>query len=338
VPIPTTAKAIDLHAPPTSRDDDERDAASHAASSDRARSLFRLPNGRLVAGINALDTRVLFNEVFESDMYWRHGIRPRPGSTVFDVGANIGMYSLCLDERFPDLHIHAFEPIPRVFDALARNARGCRNASVIPHAYGLSNHDGDEVFVFDRFMSYAGSSHLSELRKVLPRSVGGSQSGPFAPSRWASAILDESVMTGAIADGGLVRVLRRMLRTRSGRAAVTSGWLALYALLVVRRAIFLSRVRGRVRTLSDVKQELGVTTIDLLKIDVEGAELDVLGGVAEPDWRSIRQLVLELHDVDDRLVTCVRLLQAKGFRVVAEDEPRPARRLLKIHQLYASRG
>ena len=55
-----------------------------------------------------------------------------------------------------------------------------------------------------------------------------------------------------------------------------------------------SRV-AKVRTLSSVIQELGITSIDYLKIDVEGDELSVLEGIAEMHWPIIRQVVVETH-------------------------------------------
>ena len=44
------------------------------------------------------------------------------------------------------------------------------------------------------------------------------------------------------------------------------------------------------RTLSDILAETGVERVDLLKIDVQKAELEVLEGIAEEDWPKIAQL------------------------------------------------
>ncbi len=58
----------------------------------------------------------------------------------------------------------------------------------------------------------------------------------------------------------------------------------------------------------------GLERVDLLKIDVERAELDVLHGVRQQDWPRIRQVVLEVHDVGGQLATVQRLLQdTAGF-------------------------
>ncbi|HEX2252152.1 MAG TPA: amino acid adenylation domain-containing protein, partial [Thermoanaerobaculia bacterium] len=88
--------------------------------------------------------------------------------------------------------------------------------------------------------------------------------------------------------------------------------------------------RCRVRTLSELLAETGAERVDLLKIDVEKAELDVLDGLAEEDWPRIRQVVMEVHDVADgsgrggggRLARVVARLEAHGFRVTVEQDHR----------------
>ena len=46
-----------------------------------------------------------------------------------------------------------------------------------------------------------------------------------------------------------------------------------------------------------------IERIDLLKIDVERAELDVLDGIELPDWQNIAQIVIEVHDEGARAAT-----------------------------------
>ncbi|OZM73769.1 FkbM family methyltransferase [Amycolatopsis antarctica] len=92
-----------------------------------------------------------------------------------------------------------------------------------------------------------------------------------------------------------------------------------------------------IRRLSDVLAEVEPTRpIDLLKVDVEGAEVDVLRGLDEADWGRVRQVVAEIQDTDGALAVAERLLGEQGFAVtavLAED-------LLDgiaIYTLYASR-
>jgi FkbM family methyltransferase len=53
--------------------------------------------------------------------------------------------------------------------------------------------------------------------------------------------------------------------------------------------------------------------VDLLKIDVEGGELDVLLGIDPPHWPLIRQVILEAHDFNGRLEAICGLLRSHGL-------------------------
>jgi FkbM family methyltransferase len=68
-----------------------------------------------------------------------------------------------------------------------------------------------------------------------------------------------------------------------------------------------------VTTVSAVLAEQGIDQLDYLKIDVEGAEFDVLCGVDATDWPKIRQVAVETHDVDGRLSKVRALLERAGL-------------------------
>jgi hypothetical protein len=55
--------------------------------------------------------------------------------------------------------------------------------------------------------------------------------------------------------------------------------------------------------------------VNLLKIDVEKAEHEVLEGIEDADWRRIDQVVIEVHDTDNRLQRVSELLCTHGFDV-----------------------
>jgi hypothetical protein len=74
------------------------------------------------------------------------------------------------------------------------------------------------------------------------------------------------------------------------------------------------------RPLSDVIAEAGVDRIDLLKVDVQKAELDVLLGLADADWPKVRQVVVEVHDTDGRLAGLSQMLAERGFTVTTDQE------------------
>ncbi len=96
-----------------------------------------------------------------------------------------------------------------------------------------------------------------------------------------------------------------------------------------------ARVTAELRPLSAVLEALTVDRVDLLKIDVEKAELDVLAGLADSDWTAIRQLAIEVHDIDGRLAALAGDLGARGFAVTTEQQP--AFRGTCLHSLFATR-
>jgi 31-O-methyltransferase len=89
------------------------------------------------------------------------------------------------------------------------------------------------------------------------------------------------------------------------------------------------------RTLSSVLREQSITRIDLLKIDVERAEVDVLRGIEESDWPKIQQVVIEVHDEHGRGAVIRRLLTAHGFHVESAQDS--AMQGTSVRLLYATR-
>ncbi|MER6546548.1 FkbM family methyltransferase [Streptomyces sp. NPDC001250] len=78
-------------------------------------------------------------------------------------------------------------------------------------------------------------------------------------------------------------------------------------------------VESEVNRLSDaLRQWAPEGPVDLLKIDVEGAELEVMEGLDAADWQRVRQAVVEVQDLDGRLDAVVGILDAQGFSVTVE--------------------
>ena len=53
----------------------------------------------------------------------------------------------------------------------------------------------------------------------------------------------------------------------------------------------------------------------LLKIDCEGNELKVINGIQNEDWDIIKQLIIEVHDIGNRLDYIQNLLKDKNYSV-----------------------
>lgn len=81
-------------------------------------------------------------------------------STILDVGANIGWFSLWFAHRLQAATIHAFEPLPDNFHFLARNvAANGLGEKVLVYPYGLSDRAG----TFDFYSYPTGSTNASLL-------------------------------------------------------------------------------------------------------------------------------------------------------------------------------
>ena len=61
--------------------------------------------------------------------------------------------------------------------------------------------------------------------------------------------------------------------------------------------------------------------VDLLKVDVEGAELDVLRGIDAHQWPLIAQVLAEVQDLDGRLSAVSDLLAGHGFELTISPAP-----------------
>lgn len=242
------------------------------------RDTMELAGGLTVFAANRSEAEFMAEEIFADRTYLRGGIRLRDGALVFDVGANIGLFSLFVAENCRDPQIFAVEPMPPLRELLRDNLRvhGVR-AEVLPYAMG--ERPGSATFAY-----YPHATMLS--------------------GRYASPA----------EEGPLVRsLLSRRLSGDPGANVVDE---------LVAERLSIRTYECEVRTLSSVIAEHGVDHIDLLKVDVEKAEADVLAGLADDDWSKIDQLVVEVHARDGRLAALTTLLQARGYRTTALQDPR----------------
>jgi FkbM family methyltransferase len=76
--------------------------------------------------------------------------------------------------------------------------------------------------------------------------------------------------------------------------------------------------------------------IDLLKVDVEGAELDVLAGVGDEYWNMVQNVALEISDIDGSMDAVEQFLRSKNF-TVSKTSPYWAPEDFKMFMLVAKR-
>ena len=107
--------------------------------------------------------------------YFKHGIVVTPGNTVFDIGANIGLFSLLVHSMcHGDVDIYMFEPIPSIFEALQINAGRADASRLRAYCCGLSSQPGTAEFAFCPNMptlSTAYGKEHGELQEQVKASI-----------------------------------------------------------------------------------------------------------------------------------------------------------------------
>ncbi len=87
----------------------------------------------------------------------------RQATTIFDVGANIGLYSLLAGAANPQARVHAFEPTPEIAEAFRENIRLNNMRNILVNALGVGDRCG-KAFL-QRFMGgddiYDGMNFVS---------------------------------------------------------------------------------------------------------------------------------------------------------------------------------
>lgn len=79
-------------------------------------------------------------------------------SVLFDIGANIGWYSINWGKKFPKCTIHAFEPIPETHKFCAKNIGLNHINNVCLHQFAISDKVGIQEYFFSPETSVLASS------------------------------------------------------------------------------------------------------------------------------------------------------------------------------------
>lgn len=249
----------------------------------------------------------IHREIFIEEDYRKHGIRFAPGQTIVDAGANVGLFSLYANQRCGrQATIYALEPAPRTFEYLVKNAAEDERLSG-PHVHLLPI----------GLTCFGGPTHARLT--VYPRMPGNSTLDPTAKRTELASFVDRSLEALARDNPRgypfLGPLLRRELEAMAQSEEVECKLVTLTALCDAER----------------------IERIDLLKIDTEGAELDVVGGIDDDTLARVAQIVLETA-TKERAAALTERLSAAGFGSIVLESPDWARGLgLENHYLYATR-
>ncbi|MGA9859716.1 MAG: FkbM family methyltransferase [Solirubrobacteraceae bacterium] len=249
---------------------------------------------------------------------------------MLDIGANVGAFSVALAQRYRDLRLVLFEPIPGTFALLQRNAqRLLTGAQVTLVNAGVASTPGRVTF-------HVPPESTMATAYPTPRAAPGPGGEKPGLETWVRAGLEDFRRARQIRPR-VAAVLERALEHRLLRPFVLAAILVPVGVSALAGRIRTKQVECELTTISAAMRTYGITIVDLAKIDVEGAEWAVLEGIDEADWPRIRQLALEVHNVDGRVERMRALLEAKGYRVIVDQADWATHRLMGVHMLYASR-
>ena len=126
---------------------------------------YPLPNGTAVAQLNKNETDYLYQEIFARQAYLRHGITIHDGDCLFDVGANIGLFTLIAAAVVGRKgRVVSFEPTATTFERLVDNVRLNRFSNVSCVNVALSDSSG-YVSLNQSIDGFDGWNSLAPLTK-----------------------------------------------------------------------------------------------------------------------------------------------------------------------------
>ena len=285
--------------------------------------------------------------------YFRHGVSLDDADTrrsaaphdgipfVLDVGANVGFFARQTLDRCPRVRIVCFEPVPILAEACRRNTQRVINGteyaqSVKVHAVGLSDAAVDDVKL-TCFPAFSATSCV-DSRAIHSGASATAGGGLF---QWLRAAVHDLVWAGVLPQwaGHLARAVLALPVIRHAAVLMAAPvavflldlWHSVRGLHMVTVACPLRRLDAMLAA-----DDLTARPIDLLKVDIEGAEWQMLMGMSDANWARVRQAVIEVHDVDGRLGKLQALLREKGFaHVVVGTEEMQTHALLGIYTVFA---
>ena len=297
-------------------------------------SMQMRPGGHTWVAPDRTLMRVLFKEIYTEQCYDSSPLKPlkdlaaeavgaKRDVVVFDVGGNIGVFARYAAEVIQaaggTAQVHSFEPIPPVYGLHKQNTSELGSAIRLNH-FGLcagTSATPPSTVTFEYFPGLPGNGTMKfEERDLFQKRL-------FASTEGVKKYLSSLAQTS--------KALRCILTlVYPCRAALVQRWFA-------GRAATHIPYECELRTAASVIKAAGVSVIDLLKVDVEGAELDVLLGIEEGQWKMVRQVVAEVHDHEGRLQIVQDLLGKAGFKVTVEQEEMFATLGQPTYMVYAVR-
>jgi FkbM family methyltransferase len=247
-----------------------------------------LPDGRVIAHMNASETWLIHDEIFREKIYDQLNVNLSDDATVVDIGSNIGLFLLYATDHYQRLNYFCFEPIPDTFRVLSHNRQLIRDAG---HRVTLNNQG-------------VWKKKSTAIFRHLPRFSCSSTMCPDDSEEQSQRALD---FTLNAFDQHPSRLLAGLLKCLPNFVRV------LIAKLLMKHHAKHQTIECELTSISDILRDHQLDQVDYLKVDAEGAEIEILEAVSEDDWKKIKQIVVETHRGDESMQHVEAILRKHGF-------------------------
>jgi FkbM family methyltransferase len=294
---------------------------------------------------SSIDFYLTYTEIFGEKYYWKNNIKLNSTKTtphiVFDVGANAGFFTTYLSHEAKlnnhPINIYAFEPIPDLYKILKYNVTQSLNnsnglVSISPYNCGLSNRTSTSSFKYDPGFTIASSMYTNEIASILSQN---------SFKEIVRAFIHDFCFTYHVK-----RIIGKHILRLMNTPTIGNIFFALifpFAAVFILHLIFTGFLHGttvecKLDTLDNILRDSGLeiseeNPIDFIKIDVEGAEEDVLSGLSNLQYCD--QYVVEIHNVNNRINKLTQLFLQNGFTVTVQREDWKVHELMDIVTLFA---
>lgn len=244
-------------------------------------------------------------------MYFNKFIKIKEGDTVLDIGANIGMYTISIFERYGNkVKVFAFEPIPEVYQALKANTERYSKKTLIPVQKGVSNRSGLVEFTY-----YPTAPSFSTLYPELQQDEVIDGLLEYFEKLKEAGRLDEW-------PSNIQETIEKIKNNDSLSAEKKERAIKIETMISIKNSFYAQKVECELTTVSEIIREYELDRVDVLKLHVEHSEWDILTGIEENDWDKIKQIVVQIEGVDT-IAMVEDLLRKHNFKqiesVVLED-------------------
>ena len=276
--------------------------------------------GRNIWGVNEAEIAFLCDQIYADKEYDTDQIsfdNLDENSLIIDIGSNIGLFSQYVsDKTNKKANIIAIEPVPELIECTNKNLIDIdhqRNKYelyqvAIGDTSKLSKND-DRIISFKYYPLYSLLSGIADNCHNLTFNEKMNICQYCLNGNWFYKIYKNTFLSKFFITKIPINLLFKL---------IFYLFLDLYFLKN-------SQFECKLYSLDEILEKSSFNTdiIDLIKIDVEKAELQVLNGIGHKTWKKIRQIAIEIHDIDNRIEKIKKILIKNKFKNITITDKAP---------------